>query len=71
MIQFEYGYISILTKKLLVDFYELLTPLGFEIGKLTPQGVQFKNYQLWDEDFKGPDYIAVHKSCPQLIAAVK
>jgi len=71
IIQFEYGYISILTKKLLVDFYELLTPLGFEIGKLTPQGMQFKNYQLWDEDFKGPDYIAVHKSCPQLIAAVK
>lgn len=71
IIQFEYGYISILTKKLLVDFYELLTPLGFQIGKLTPQGVQFKNYQLWDEDFKGPDYIAVHKSCPQLIAAVK
>lgn len=61
-IQFEYGFISVLTKWLLVDFYKLLTPLGYELGKLTPEGVVFKEFNLTDEDFKGPDYVAVHKT---------
>lgn len=70
-IQFEYGYISILTKKLLIDFYQLLTPHNFVLGKITPEGVQFKEYHLFDEDFKGPDYLAVHKSRQDIIDAVK
>lgn len=70
-IQFEYGYISVLTKKLLIDFYQLLTPHNFILGKITPEGVQFKDYHLFDEDFKGPDYLAVHKSRQDIIDAVK
>lgn len=70
-IQFEYGYISILTKKLLIDFYQLLTPYDFVLGKITPDGVKFKEYHLLDEDFKGPDYFAVHKSRQDIIDAVK
>ena len=70
-IQFEYGYISILTKKLLIDFYELLTPHNFVIGKITPDGVKFKEYHLFDEDFQGPDYLAVHKSRQDIIDTVK
>lgn len=70
-IQFEYGYISILTKKLLIDFYQLLTPYNFVLGKITPEGVQFKEYHLFDEDFKGPDYLAVHKSRQDIIDVLK
>lgn len=70
-IQFEYGYISILTKKLLIDFHQLLIPHNFIMGKLTPQGVQFKDYHLFDEDFKGPDYVAVHKSRQDIIDKIK
>ncbi len=70
-LQFEYGYISILTKNMLIDFYKYLAPFGYHIGKLTPNGVAFKDYHLLDEDFKGPDYIAVHKSRPDIIEAVK
>lgn len=66
-IQFEYGYVCILTKKLLIDFYQLLTPYGYLIGKLTPTGVKFKDYILPDEDFQGPDYIAVHESRQDII----
>jgi len=62
IIQFEYGYASILSKFLLVDAYEMLTPYGFILGKLTPGRVDFKEYALYHEDFQGPDYIAVHKS---------
>lgn len=70
-IQFEYGYISILTKKLLIDFYQLLTPHNFVLGKITPEGVKFKDYHLFDEDFQGPDYFAVHKSRQDIIDRVK
>jgi FkbM family methyltransferase len=64
IIQFEYGYANVLTKDLLIDFYKLLQPLGYSIGKLTPEGVHFKEYNLLDEDFRGPNYVAVHQSSP-------
>jgi FkbM family methyltransferase len=70
-IQFEYGYACILTRKLLIDFYQLLTPYDYILGKLTPEGVQFKDYILPDEDFQGPDYIAVHKSRRDIIELAK
>lgn len=70
-IQFEYNYTCILTKKLLIDFYQLLTPYGYRLGKLTPAGVLFKDYILPDEDFQGPDYIAVHESRQDLIDLLK
>lgn len=70
-IQFEYGYIAILTKNLLIDFYKFLAPFGYVIGKLTPDGVKFKDYHLLDEDFIGPDYIAVHQSRPDMIELIK
>lgn len=62
IIQFEYGYISILTKWLLIDSYKYLTPLGFHLGRLKNGSIEFKEYSLTDEDFNGPDFIAVHES---------
>lgn len=62
IIQFEYGLDCIITKWMLIDAYELLTPLGYRLGKLTPQGIQFHDYALYHETFNGPDYVAVHES---------
>lgn len=70
-IQFEYGYANVLTKDLLLDFYKLLNPLGYIIGKLTPAGVHFKDYNLLDEDFRGPNYVAVSQTCPGLISLLQ
>jgi FkbM family methyltransferase len=70
-LQFEYGYISILTKKLLIDYYKMLNAYGYVLGKLTPEGVRFKDYHLFDEDFRGPDYVAVHKSRSDIIDVLK
>lgn len=61
VIQFEYGLISILTKWLLKDAYEYLTPYGFKLGRLTDGRVEFHEYRLFDETFNGPDYVAVHQ----------
>lgn len=59
IIQFEYGLVNIESKFLLKDFYELLNSYGYHIGKLYPDGVHFKEYEYTDENFIGPNYIAV------------
>jgi FkbM family methyltransferase len=71
VIQFEYGRVSLVTRFLLGDFYALLTARGYRIGKLYPTYVDFKPYELADEDFIGPNYIAVHRSRPDMQAALE
>jgi FkbM family methyltransferase len=70
VIQFEYGQASIITKFLLRDFYELLTGHGYVVGKIYPKHVEFRPYALADEDFIGPNYLAVHRTRPELVNAV-
>jgi len=45
----------------------LLEPLGFKIGKLYPNYVDFKDYSTADEDFLGPNFVAVQKRNAVLI----
>lgn len=58
VIQFEYGKANITARTLLLDFYRLLEPYGYVIGKLYPDGVDFRPYTLDDEDYTGPNYVA-------------
>jgi len=67
VIQLEYGYINILTKNLLMDYYDYLLPFGFKLGKLYPKKVEFRPYHNKLEDFIGPNYVAVHESEKELI----
>lgn len=62
IIQFEYSYHAILGRWLLVDAYNMLRPLGYHLGRLTPNGVMFHDYTYRYETFNGPDYVAVHDS---------
>lgn len=66
-IQFEYGYINITTKKLLVDYHEFFESVGYQLGKIYPKTVEFKKYSHKQEDFLGPNFIAVRKSDTELI----
>lgn len=61
MLQFEYTHICVLTKWLLIDSYKFLTPLGFKLGRLHKDHIEFHDYTLLKEDFIGPDYVAVHE----------
>lgn len=70
IIQFEYGYANIIMRALLIDFYEMLSS-NYYIGKLTPDGVNFKQYGLLDEDFKGPNFVAVLQDRVDLISALQ
>lgn len=67
IIQFEYAFINILTKWLLIDSYRLLTPLGYKLGRLKNGSIEFHEYSLVDENFIGPDYLAVHETAMDLL----
>lgn len=70
-IQFEYGFINVLTRHLMIDFYKFLEPYGYVIGPLTPSRVDFRSYSIFKEDFQGPDYVAVHKSRQDIIDLIQ
>jgi FkbM family methyltransferase len=63
LIQFEYARYAIYNHNLLADFYALLMPLGYKIGRLTRLGIGIKPYECEDEDFgaKGVNFVAVHE----------
>lgn len=65
--QFEYGYAGILTGALLYRFYAFFEPLGFQIGQVLPDRVAFRSFQLTDERFVGPNFLAVRWDRPDLI----
>ena len=67
-VQFEYGLANINTRFLLKDFHELLEGMGFVVGKVFPKYVDFRPYEIaTDEDFKGPNFLAVHSRHATLI----
>jgi len=68
VIQVEYGKINIVTKFLLRDIYEFFTQKGYRVGKLYPSYVDFKDYETKDENFLGPNYVAVNGDRPDLVA---
>jgi FkbM family methyltransferase len=57
-VQFEYGRVNIITHFLLRDFYQLFATYGYVVGKIYPDYVDFRDYDLSDEDFLGPNYLA-------------
>jgi FkbM family methyltransferase len=66
-VQFEYGYANILSRFLLRDHYEFFTARGYKVGKIYPDYIDFKEYELTDENFIGPNYLAVHATREDLI----
>ena len=70
VIQFEYGIFNISSRALLIDFFNLLRPHGFLIGKIYPEFVEFFDYNFIDEDFGGHNYIAIKESEADLISCL-
>ena len=65
-VQFEYGRVNVLTRFLLKDFYELFAGYGYVVGKIYPDHVEIRDYDLGDEDFLGPNYLACRAEEPAL-----
>lgn len=59
-IQFEYNAAAVLSKRLLKDFYELLGGYDYAIGRVLPNKVDFKEYNLFhDENLLQSNFFAV------------
>jgi FkbM family methyltransferase len=71
VIQFEYGLQNIFARFLLLDFYRLLESHGYAMGKLYPDGVCFKSWAPQDEDFLGPNFVAVSSERADIRRAVE
>jgi FkbM family methyltransferase len=67
VIQFEYGQVNLLTGFLLRDFYKFLEQFDFVIGRLYPNYVDFRPYDIAQEDFRGPNFVAVRRREQALI----
>ena len=65
-IQFEYGRVNALTGFLLKNFYDLFATHGYVVGKIYPDYVDVRPYELGDEDFLGPNYLACRREDPEL-----
>ena len=70
VIQFEYGRANILTKFLLRDYHQALEDLGYRVGKLFPDRVDFRQYRLEHEDFIGPNFVAVRSKRADILSAL-
>ena len=51
---------------LLRDFYLLFAGYGYVVGKIYPDYVEFRDYDLGDEDFIGPNYLACRAGDPMV-----
>lgn len=62
-IQFEYNKAAVLSQRMLRDFYLMLEGLGFHIGRIHPNGCEFKEYDLFsDENLLQGNFLAVSQA---------
>ncbi len=72
VVQFEYGLANIPVRALLADFYAFLGERDFVVGKIWPHDIAFRDYNpRTDEDFRGPNYLAVRRDHTDLIARLR
>ena len=70
LVQFEYGRVNILSRFLLADFHAFFAERGYRVGKIYPDGVDFRDYDMADEDFRGPNYLACLQRRTDLLQAL-
>lgn len=70
VVQFEYGLWTAIGRHMLADFYDLLAPSGYVIGKIYPGYVDFRSYAVEDETFRGGNFVAVLSEEHALIGAL-
>jgi len=67
LVQFEYNTTNIVSGFLLRDAYHFFNSVGYRIGKLYPNYVEFRDYHYRHEDFCGPNMIAVRKEDEEIL----
>ncbi len=71
LVQFEYGRANVLTGFLLHHAAAFFRERGYVLGKIYPDGVEFREVRIEDEDFIGPNYLACRADRVDLIEALR
>jgi len=71
LVQFEYGRVSIVHGFLLRDFHAFFRERGYLVGKIYPNYVDFRDYDMADEDFLGPNYLACRADQAEYLKALQ
>ena len=72
IIQFEYNVKHSETKSMLGDYSKYLKEKGFHTGALRQEGVDFQDYNFFQNDFKtGPNYIACREDFREQLSNFK
>ena len=71
VVQFEYGRVSIVNRFLLRDFCNFFRERGYVVGKIFPNYVDFRDYELEDEDFMGPNFLACREERADYLQALR
>ncbi len=72
VVQFEYNGRWVFARRFLLDAFNLLQPFGYQIGKVTPKGIEF--YEKWDlelETFREGNYVAVTRAARSWFPAIE
>ena len=72
VVQFEYNHRWVFARTFLLDAFDFLAELGYQVGKLTPRGVEF--YPAWDaelETFVEGNYVACDPAVAPGLPAVR
>jgi FkbM family methyltransferase len=64
IIQFEYGPTWLATRHTLHEAHVLLEACGYAVGRLYPDGVDFKPYRFADDHFRTGNYVAAGAGTP-------
>jgi hypothetical protein len=67
LVQFEYNTTNIISKFLLRDAHQFFARFDYRLGKLFPNYVDFRNYHYRQEDFCGPNMIAIRNEDSELL----
>ena len=70
VVQLEYGRANAISRFLLADIHQFFVARGFRVGKVYPTYVDFRGYHPRDEDFRGPNYLAVREERADILRAV-
>jgi FkbM family methyltransferase len=72
LVQFEYNHRWVFARAFLRDAFDLLTSLGYRVGKVTPRGIEF--YPGWDADletFVEGNYVACDPHMAERLPTVR
>jgi len=70
-VQFEYGRVNIVVRRLLIDFAELLDKAGYDLFRIRRTAAEPVRYTFELETFFVANFLAINRSWPNLLHSLR